>query len=278
MKGFFAYDVGVIMIKMLFVSCLVTSCINPQHDEDYFFLEAINENQQKIPSPINEPNDLKISEYWFSHQVQKGETLGQIARKYGVDLKSISKINKLKGHRIYYGHNLRIPKLSKQSSDNSDIREIWDSEYAQILAKESFLYGKKFNTKGSCLRGVRIALTKSLQQLGMFPENQRLFLGESAHFFKDWAINNVRELCDQYKLVPVTSKASYPIHPGLIYVYHKGRCGFSKKYGHVETVVSSEPAMVCSDNCRIIKNKGCEPDLILAPCKHCPREILTVSS
>ena len=257
--------------KKLFTFVLLSTavaCINPHHDEDYLVLlqaEDMNPIEHSPKTP-----DLKISQYWFSHQVQKGESLYSISKKYNVDIKSIKQINKIKRNQIYFGHSLRIPKLSKLSSDKSDISDLWDSEYAQTLAKESLLFGKKSNTKGSCLRGVRIALTRSMQKLGMFPEKQRLFLGESAHFFKDWAINNVKELCDQYRLIPVEGHQPYPIHPGLIYVYHKGRCGFSKKYGHVETVVSTKPTMLCSDNCRILKSKSCKPDLILAPCKSCP--------
>jgi LysM repeat protein len=46
------------------------------------------------------------------HQVKRGETLFQIARRYGASVDRILKINGMgKGHRIRAGSTLLIPKL-----------------------------------------------------------------------------------------------------------------------------------------------------------------------
>jgi membrane-bound lytic murein transglycosylase D len=46
------------------------------------------------------------------HQVKRGETLFQIARRYGASVERILKINGMgKGHRIQAGSTLLIPKL-----------------------------------------------------------------------------------------------------------------------------------------------------------------------
>ena len=214
----------------------------------------------------------RIADHWFAYKVIKGDSLGKIARQYSVTISSLRKANKLRSNRIYAGQHLLIPSVSKDSSYASDIdlASIWDHEFAEQLAKESYNYGRKRNSVGSCLRGVRIALTRSMQKLGMLPDSTRLYMGRSAHLFKLWAINNIEQLCSKYKLVPIVGTSSRPSFPGLIYVYHRGRCGFSKRYGHVETIVGSNPTMACSDNCRVIKDHSCKPDLILAPCKYCP--------
>jgi len=47
---------------------------------------------------------------WMVHRVRKGETLGRIARKYGVTVSMIAQTNRLKSTRIIsIGKNLRIP-------------------------------------------------------------------------------------------------------------------------------------------------------------------------
>lgn len=222
-----------------------------------------------------DPKHMKasIANEWFSHRVRSGDTLGRIARKYRVSLGSLKRVNKLKSDLIRVGRFLKIPGVvvSKDGQEALTISDFWDTELAQLLAKESKTYATSRKSLGACLKGVRIALTNSLKKVGFLGEEDRLYLGGSAHQFKTWAMDNIRELCHRYKLVPIVESRSIPQYPGLIYVYHRGRCGFSKRYGHVETVVSVDPITIaCSDNCRVVK-RSCMPDLVLAPCKHCPK-------
>ena len=45
------------------------------------------------------------------HQVQKGETLYSISKKYQVDLQLIVKENKIENNIIFMGQNLIIPQV-----------------------------------------------------------------------------------------------------------------------------------------------------------------------
>lgn len=266
-----------------------TACIglrdSGRHPEDITYQESLNEaeraellgqnskTEENSRFSVNpEDLDARLAESWFSHRTRRGETLAQIARKYGTSIAAIRKANRIRGNSIYAGQSLIIPTVSQRMGrhDYPDLSELWDRDLAEQLARESFYYAFSKKARGKCLRGVRIALTRSLQKTGVVPFNQRLFLGQSAHQFKTWAINNPAELCRKYKLVPIIGNEEQPMYPGLIYVYGRGRCGFSKRYGHVETVVSTEPGMVCSDGCRNISTNACRPDLILAPSRICP--------
>ncbi len=65
-------------------------------------LAAFNQNYANIPE--TEKRD------WLVHQVRRGETLGAIARKYGVTVSMISETNQLTSNKIIsVGKQLRIP-------------------------------------------------------------------------------------------------------------------------------------------------------------------------
>jgi LysM repeat protein len=44
-----------------------------------------------------------------THKVKRGETLGEIAEKYGVGLSKLKKANGIKGNNIQIGQSLKIP-------------------------------------------------------------------------------------------------------------------------------------------------------------------------
>lgn len=54
-----------------------------------------------------------------THKVKKGETLGGIAEKYHVSIASIQKLNNINGNKIIIGQELKIPKSSDISSNQS---------------------------------------------------------------------------------------------------------------------------------------------------------------
>ncbi|MFI5237533.1 MAG: LysM peptidoglycan-binding domain-containing protein, partial [Ignavibacteriales bacterium] len=54
-----------------------------------------------------------------THKVKKGETLGGIAEKYRVSMASIQKLNNINGNKIIIGQELKIPKSSDISSQQS---------------------------------------------------------------------------------------------------------------------------------------------------------------
>ena len=53
------------------------------------------------------------------HKVRKGDTIGRIAKKYGVSIKSIKGANKLKGNIIHPGQNLTIPARSGYAKNSN---------------------------------------------------------------------------------------------------------------------------------------------------------------
>ncbi len=50
---------------------------------------------------------------WARHRVRRGETLSQIARRYGTPVTVIKQTNRLRSHRIYPGQHLLIPVAPK---------------------------------------------------------------------------------------------------------------------------------------------------------------------
>jgi membrane-bound lytic murein transglycosylase D len=83
----------------------------PKDTRDMFL-----ENYSKVP------DDQKLT--WIHHRIRSGETLSQIARKYGVTVTEIKRFNKIRGSFIRAGHSLVIPVPQNKS-------------YARQLAKES---------------------------------------------------------------------------------------------------------------------------------------------
>jgi membrane-bound lytic murein transglycosylase D len=58
---------------------------------------------------------------WTRHEVRPGETLGQIAKRYGVTVNILKQVNKLNGHSIHAGENLVVPSPSKPGAGESPI-------------------------------------------------------------------------------------------------------------------------------------------------------------
>ena len=53
--------------------------------------------------------DKKSKKKQKTHKVKRGETLGEIAEKYGVGLSKLKKANGIKGNNIQIGQSLKIP-------------------------------------------------------------------------------------------------------------------------------------------------------------------------
>ena len=52
------------------------------------------------------------------YRVKRGDTLGKIARKFGVPVSEIKRVNRIRGSRIYVGQKLRIPVKGKKGSSS----------------------------------------------------------------------------------------------------------------------------------------------------------------
>ncbi len=73
------------------------------------------------------------------HEVQRGDALSILARKYGSDVETIKLANNLKSNRIYIGQNLIIPNLSRGISKNFKLANgsiIWP-----VIGRISSSYG-----------------------------------------------------------------------------------------------------------------------------------------
>ena len=50
---------------------------------------------------------------WVRHKIRSGETLSSIADKYNISIKTIKRVNHIRGHRLSIGHALTIPVASR---------------------------------------------------------------------------------------------------------------------------------------------------------------------
>ena len=157
-----------------------------------------------------------------------------------------------------------------------------DWQFAKKLAESSVNVSKRRTNGGHCLRWVRIAYNKARQKLDpgykeYFNLNlvgydkgrtrKNYFPALSADLFMKWAHDNPKTLCKKMHLADITNIKELHQEVGVIYIYKRARCGFHKKYGHIEILTQNKPAIACSDHCRRLSS--CKPDMVLAPVKSC---------
>jgi membrane-bound lytic murein transglycosylase D len=99
-------------------------------------LTAFNSNFASIP------DDQKRD--WFVHKVKKGETLGALARKYGVTVDIIKETNRLSSNLISVGKELIIPVPS--TSSKNYLATITDQDMPKP-SKRSLIRAKLVNQK-----------------------------------------------------------------------------------------------------------------------------------
>ena len=66
------------------------------------------------------------------HRVVRGETLSQIARKYGVDIEDIKRWNNLRSNRLRRGQTLKIELVSSSNSSTTAQEEIKETVPAKV--------------------------------------------------------------------------------------------------------------------------------------------------
>ena len=70
---------------------------------------------QRLNIPIQAaksvPTKVQKQESVVNHKVQKGDTLASVARKYGIGISEIKRINRLEGDKLKLGQTLRIEKV-----------------------------------------------------------------------------------------------------------------------------------------------------------------------
>ena len=79
--------------------------------------------------------------------------------------------------------------------------------------------------------------------------DRRIPPGSAYQFAK--SLNGNPKLMDKLKLRKIDPRTLPGGVPpvGAIVVYGRGMCGFSRKHGHIEIVVSNKPPQACSDGC-----------------------------
>ncbi len=78
---------------------------------------------QKLKIPTKDKPTIKTKHHtkYVIYRVKRGDSLGKIAKKFGVSVSEIKRINRIKGHIIYVGQKLRIP-IKKKSKFSSSSR------------------------------------------------------------------------------------------------------------------------------------------------------------
>ncbi len=81
----------------------------------YYELIKLNrlKNERIYPGQILKIPRAKEREKYFQYRVKKGDSLLKIAKRFGVKLSELKKINHLKGNKIYVGQVLKIPRRFK---------------------------------------------------------------------------------------------------------------------------------------------------------------------
>lgn len=92
-------------------------------------VEPVKESKKVIESNSNYPKVDKTQ--YITHVVGKGETLYQIAKKYGISVTEIREINNIKGTSISYRQKLKIAKKGVVI-DNPDLIEPTEEEAKNV--------------------------------------------------------------------------------------------------------------------------------------------------
>lgn len=147
---------------------------------------------------------LLISASWTSscigelHQVKKGETLSEIAKKYDVSMKRIAQTNSIASYdRLQIGEKLLIPVSTKPGNTNENAGGSW-----YIVKPGDSLY--------SIARKHNIEDWKKLQQINGISNPKRIKPGQRIFISGDGDIGFIKPL--RIKMF-VTSRYGYRNHP-----------------------------------------------------------------
>ncbi len=142
------------------------------------------------------------------HQVKKGETLSEIARKYEVPMKSIAQTNSLKSmNHLQIGDKLLIPVGSKPTSSNENSDGVW---YTVMDGDNLYSIAQSHGIKD----------WKKLQRLNGISDPKRIKIGQKIYIPGETIDGFAKPL-----RIPlyVTSRYGYRHHPvNRKYLMHRG--------------------------------------------------------
>jgi len=113
----------------------------------------------------------KVQRKFIVYKVKKGDSLIKIAKKFGVKVSDIKKLNRLKGSRIYVGQTLKILIVSKEE------RRIVKSDLKKSERKSFITYRvKRGDTLIKIARRFKVSL-KDLKKINNLKSN-KLYVGQ----------------------------------------------------------------------------------------------------
>ena len=127
-------------IGFQYTSTGIIAGINGYVDRNKFTEQIFLENSGQIPTPIEPPDEN--NEQTITYIVKRGDTLLQIALRYGTTVNTLVRLNNITNpNRIYVGQRLTIPGRSRGSSKVTYVIKRGDT-LSQIAAR----YGTTVNT------------------------------------------------------------------------------------------------------------------------------------
>jgi len=175
----FAQKAGIDPRTMRFLNSAYRRDVTPPEGPHIIYLPVRNFKQAKITlSKLSRKNRLR----WAHHRVQKGDSLGRIARQYKVSVASIQQSNKLKSNLIHPGDILLIPVTGSAqivASNTVSMRQKGNSDEKLMhhVRKGDTLWGiaKRYGVKITDIsKWNKISQTQSLklgQKLTIYPRS-----------------------------------------------------------------------------------------------------------
>ena len=131
-------------IGFQYTSTGIIAGINGYVDRNKFTEQIFLENSGQIPTPIEPPdeNEDENNEQTITYIVKRGDTLSQIAVRYGTTVNTLVRLNNITNpNRIYVGQRLTIPGRNSGSSNVTYVIKRGDT-----LSQIAVRYGTTVNT------------------------------------------------------------------------------------------------------------------------------------
>lgn len=176
------------LAKMSSVSISTLKEMNPDIKTDHvrvrgaYGLLVPKGQAQKIASvelpKIRAPRSIASNQ--TRHKVRRGENLSVIARRYGISLSSLKRINNIRGSRIYIGQRLTLPGSSRaiSSIQRSKTHRVSRGENLSLIAKKYAIRVSDIK-KANKMRGSRIFPGQKLEIPGSSIVTYRVRSGDN---------------------------------------------------------------------------------------------------